>query len=583
MFIINDPNPGGRNYENFYSFSSSVSDGRTINTAGTSGSEGYIQWGGTTKDRFLYGSSHDEILGADSYSLSWISQFGSDSLTGSVHVGITVREVWTNALLTVDAACNWTFEAEQLDIYVTIGGGSETLWKTITNLSDGGIDFAKDDNKQAWTNLTASISPAFPTGGGTVECAVGGIANEEEFVIDVITTIDLGYRISDLLGGWTHDAVEFKDSGQNALACDCSIDLPNVTYVDSYDVSATMALHYERQATLITPIVCNCPNGGSITNNGYRIDWDGYIKGCDLGSIIPSNAAIYDHVITRYAKCNSSESTEIITGTEPGPTTYGDLRQIINENFETDKYCSDSVLSTCVLDPGEDPPECPLPDDVTCFYSAYTLYQLVTPLCAAESRHPDNVHFVHTKEYVWAKEVDTDIWVFKSQFSIPVIGFTTGVKVTSTGTNTRPALFLDPRGIFYVSYEVGGNIVYRFSTDFCLTWSDEITLFTSCQQPRVAVGPNGERLYAAFKYDSGSSGPGKIRVVSRSAGGELTAEANALNTSGTAISFADDGFDISFSDDNHGAWTLIAYKDGETDVTIWASNDFGLTWIEVSP
>lgn len=207
----------------------------------------------------------------------------------------------------------------------------------------------------------------------------------------------------------------------------------------------------------------------------------------------------------------------------------------------------------------------------------------VEPPCISPYRTPDNIHFVHTGEYVWAYIKDDDVYVSRSQFPIPKSGYVIETQATSTADCDRPALWITPNGITYIAYDrTDGSTYYKFSTDYCKTWSDETLMFTDCIHPRIAVGTNGELLKSAFKYNAGTSGPGKIRVICVSPGKDIVAETNALLWDGAAnlaFDVEDSGFDITFQG---GRFLLICKFDGASVLSILSSLDFGSTYKDIT-
>ena len=90
---------------------------------------------------------------------------------------------------------------------------------------------------------------------------------------------------------------------------------------------------------------------------------------------------------------------------------------------------------------------------------------------------------------------------------------------------------------------------------------------------RIRSSPIGDSIIASFKYDSGTSGPGKIYISKRLRGSTgWTTATPLLNSSGVALAVADAGFDFSYGHAN-GRWVLSATKSGSTESSVFISFD----------
>ena len=128
-------------------------------------------------------------------------------------------------------------------------------------------------------------------------------------------------------------------------------------------------------------------------------------------------------------------------------------------------------------------------------------------------------------------------------------------------------------GLLTLVYTRGGNVCIRVSNDRGESFRSETVIMAGGILNRIHSSPLGDRILATFKYDSGTSGPGKIYVSKKLRGDTSWSTPTAIvNSSGVALSVADNGFDFSYGHAN-GRWVLSAVKYGGTDPTTFASFD----------
>lgn len=91
--------------------------------------------------------------------------------------------------------------------------------------------------------------------------------------------------------------------------------------------------------------------------------------------------------------------------------------------------------------------------------------------------------------------------------------------------------------------------------------------------PRVRTSQWNEKVVSVFEYNSGSSGPGKIKVKYQGPGDAALGAANV-----TTFNVEPVGFDISFAPARSGSLILTAVAEGDTEPSEWESTDEGETW-----
>lgn len=113
-----------------------------------------------------------------------------------------------------------------------------------------------------------------------------------------------------------------------------------------------------------------------------------------------------------------------------------------------------------------------------------------------------------------------------------------------------------------------------YSNDGGKTWSAPSTVAITNGKYLTGDSSNyGDLIEAAQVPDSGTSGPGVIKISYRSAGESSWPTAVSAKSGGTALKFKDTSFHIRFSNDAAGRVILTANIDGETDSSNWFSTD----------
>lgn len=135
--------------------------------------------------------------------------------------------------------------------------------------------------------------------------------------------------------------------------------------------------------------------------------------------------------------------------------------------------------------------------------------------------------------------------------------------------------------VIYVAV-VGSDIRRFISYDQGATVENMAIEITNAIHPMISLNPlTGAEISAGFRYDSGTSGPGKI-VLRRRAPGETSLSAEYfLGNGSTPFGFEDDTFGMSWSSSAQNAIVLLARTSGSDDATRFISYDQGLTWAEV--
>lgn len=153
----------------------------------------------------------------------------------------------------------------------------------------------------------------------------------------------------------------------------------------------------------------------------------------------------------------------------------------------------------------------------------------------------------------------------------PTFDITTAV--TTDATDKDPQINYDRyRDRVTLVWCRGSDTYYAETYDEGTTWSTPVALVTGGHYPRVASSDLGT-CYAALVYNSGSSGPGKIKAKFRGRDDVLSSLFTFKDSTGTDIAVADDSFDLTYAPASWAPWVLHCRIDGETDTSEWYSTD----------
>lgn len=189
---------------------------------------------------------------------------------------------------------------------------------------------------------------------------------------------------------------------------------------------------------------------------------------------------------------------------------------------------------------------------------------------------PCNAASRHGWYYRAFTDATGDVLFKAAAFSTPLYGWEVETAVTTGGGNSNPRLAQDALlGRLYLTYAVGGGgLALRTSDDEGETWEAQTVAITGGRFGLVACGEDGSLALMAFKYDSGTSGPGKIYFRFQGPGdAALSAEATVKDSGSSAIAFEGEQFGLCQPFDGQRRWVLAARASGSTDVTEYESFD----------
>ena len=538
-----------------------------------------MKWGDITKEirieaRIVYDIFFDLRFWILSINTPWgdfMDSYGDTSIA-------YVYAQWDNVTLN-ESNCTYTLTGGQLRFYAQDEFTAKRVVYTINSPTDANGPWAVEHDYLYGMTIGATIDnpqtckPVFYCSSRTR---------------DIEGTFTYGYRWKNSGDpGWTVDAASRTALPDSSLICSCKDHEVIVTITDSYNARIICNADVISTQGSITTEVCPCPYGPpgeEAIVNWWNSETDVYTFWGEL-YIIPETSGLLDYRTEVKAKCTTSSGTnteqnDIVDGTSA--VTKCQYSEHIWPHFNLTKICTELIQSAvCTWPLGEEAFEdwCFDPgSDTWCCWIVHKNYLWKPKNQCSDGTEPSNIHFhgVGESAYYFALTKSNNIFVYSSQFYLPVPQYLTTSQVTASGNCNRPNIAVSPSNIVYVIYEKASNCVQRLSVDQGRTWYSEETMFTGAKNPHVSISPTGDRLYSAFSYVSGSSGPGYIKVLHIDAGKTTGTEDNAQNTTGADIQIKDEGFDISYSP--QGMWIAVWKIEGETDISHWFSTDEGYTW-----
>lgn len=476
--------------------------------------------------------------------------------------------------LVVSESCGWTLSFSELRLRI-----NGSVVHTITSQSDSGTNFLMSKDiyvAQGACDLNGLAQPACPSTSLVCSATYAGAATHDH-VCQLL--LEFGWR-SFFDGGWINDDVELFEFNNLISTCECSPSKD--TYSEGEHESWELFVEAEDtdRITKMTngEFACVCPDSGELARylRFYRI-YERRFYGTTL-VCIPKTSGLFDHHYTQTIECpedSDSETSDI---------TYDHtkcLPSIISQYHLERKGCQEPLNVVACISP-LDCPSITDPDEDCCAEYTASVTWNDEPDCVYVTDDHDIIHFIHQGAMFSAYiDADSNLIFVRSVFAHPSASYIYEIPVTSSGNSANPALLMRQDGMLYLSYIEGTASVYRFSFDYGLTWSSEVTLFSGdCKYPRCATG-DGYAIFFVFKYISGSSGPGKLYVISYSPGDSaLPSEVIVDNSAGSDFEIEDSTYDVSYE---NGEVFFFGKINGSATPSYWISNDYGKTFRQVFP
>ncbi len=180
-----------------------------------------------------------------------------------------------------------------------------------------------------------------------------------------------------------------------------------------------------------------------------------------------------------------------------------------------------------------------------------------------------------------AWSVETGVRITRSRDHLSRLPWAEDV-VIGLPDDRRPTLHgLGSTSPVWALWERAGSVMQAKSLDDGRSWSEPVTIMAGAF-PTGNQSGSGWRVLACLVYDSGTSGPGKIRIRRQGPGQASPGAAFFAKDQTTADIKVEDGtFHVFPANDSTDTWILSAIPEGETDPAEWRSLDDGLTWKRV--
>ena len=550
------------------------------------------------KSSFYYGvesggfvcdiNQRDDGTGIETWELDLTTQWGNYSTSGS-GVAPVIRHEIDNVVLTVDLFCRWTFEFTEYRLYF-----DNVLEHTIAGGSHSGLDFdLRSDTFRFYTRCLAEDDEE-----GIYTCPAGAIWDcsgaVPSFARSNIATcaITAYWTYRELSGSWQFDDLDIKTIGFPATECVCiapgeaEILLP---YTSSQEIFLE-SFFLDGVSVVPDEIDCDCTDGngtGFIRFYVYETTRTYQYSRTEI-SCMPITSGLYDHVETAEIICEEDSDTETNT-IDYNPDTFCSFDRH-RELHQTVVFCYTTELigpEPCYTSvPGAND-NCDVDfDNSHCCVVYNDSSTWVELSCLSGVEGIDSTHNRQTAEYHVALVSFGDVYVINSQFSSPIDQ--TSAQVTDTGDCSYPSIEYSENGFLYVAYRDGNQVKYKLSRDKGETWDSETNMFTGLHKyPRVASVKDGTLVFTAFKYISGTTGPGYLYVIPFGAGDislptPIQVQYRVGAGSLVPIEVEDEVFDVSYGNDKYGQLVLICKLSGNSAPNYFTTHDYGKTYREIA-
>ncbi|MBS1703581.1 MAG: hypothetical protein JST12_18090 [Armatimonadetes bacterium] len=589
MILKNDP-LGAANYvwrgdfSASYSLVTSFTPPAAIETANTTVTYGNAFSSTHGFKVAIYSRSANPMILGDTglYTITFSCPWHADYVvTAASFLSSTAWTIEVDNLALTGGCDDWTIAFDEMRFY--IGGTLQLTIASPTVYTSGtGYDPRKNITAMA-RNSTEDPNAISPT--PAPEPCAGDCPDQQGWTLQNSGTYTSGWRWNYSGGTWHYAELSFDASPFDTMPdCgDCHPTKPGPTYTNSWDVQISSEFYWRVAVIDHGTILCYCTDG--ITTAGtpavaheWEVDQD-FRKSSASLNLHRRDGSIRDYQLQRDDTCNGTEST-VTTTVVPDHVVCEEDLEAAKETSKT--YCL-KVLSAgvCPTPEPDQPPftvHCELPPSTSCGeYCRNAVTWTKKPDCSDVIGGVWN-HTTWDERFLvsWVDGHGANIRSW--DFLLPK-GLSSTVQISADEHYEQCRVYDDNRLRLYalIGKNDGSTLAcYRaWSDDGGKTWSSiEAMGITNGRFPTGSSNPLGDRLEAAFVYNSGTSGPGKIYVLYRSSGDtSFGGPVVCKDSTGTALSFADTSFHIHFGHDSAARVILSANIQGETSPSSWFSTD----------
>lgn len=540
---------------------------------------------------------HNVATIIDSWSIDIVTPWGSASASGTGGLpDIEVLLDWDNRAITVDGSCNADHTFDGLEVTYTLDGGADVPLLSIGPQTESFAGFDKrlccqpEADTEHAHGLDAGHSaviftrsaPSGPPACTELGDCVDRPGNELEVTAQGVPGAVYGWRWWED-AAWVMDAIVWDTSFSPAQACPpCKEGFGAVSATDSW------AINFETRGYYSRTVVADGTNEYISTCFGFPIDFfyrywqllEEVREYATAVSAYPSNFGVPVTERTTDSICNGVSGTPTDDITTETQTLSGFFQQVVHLVGTRDCGCKSSGAGAFCS--GDSPCTvwgfCDSAGSFCQWFGERSLYHPQAPACLGTALWPWN--FETRDGRLFRTDIrDGDVWVYASPFHIPPGGvFPIQTQVTSSQDCIRPTIAEDTRRRLHLTYtRLDGSdnpsAFHRWSDDDAESFGTETALpipdgkYTTCN-----TDEDGNVIFAALVYLSGTSGPGNVFVQFWGSGvpySSLSAPVMIVDDAAAAIPFIDTTFHISPAHHGGKAWILSAVVDGETDTSEW--------------
>ena len=480
------------------------------------------------------------------------------------------------------------------------GDCSNWAWE-VTSIEwwlNGVLVWSHGATSKSGTNYDPRLNQQFLSVGGGANILVEPTWAECDTAIhetSVSGALSGGYRYKP--GGvWTEPLINLDAQTPPTISgCNCALDVLNVTSSVDPPTVYRNTLSFDGGVTVygtdLGTTNCTCEfGGGSEPFLHFTRTLRAYGRSASLTNA-PEDAAILNTHRKRAARCYDYEDippipdwTEV-ESTTLEVTTYAPYYVSANNMVGT-SHCWDHAQPIPIC-PGVHEGDdwiCDGPAPTWCFDERYAQLDWPTkPDCGTTLEGAWNCADPQGG-YHEALVVDGDIVYRSTHHPTKLPSWMVDSTITTTADCSVPRMAIGPFGEIALVYQRGSASKYRFSYDEGRTFTTETAMaITNGIRPTNGYDHDGCYFHFAFVYNSGSSGPGKIKGQTREVGDTALSSAfTIVDDLGADMVFADDTFHVVAPLAQDSPWEMVCRLDGETSPSDWLSHDQGRSWKRVA-
>lgn len=532
------------------------------------------------------------------YTVSFESPFDASTFTDT---GAGLHDWWFRVYMDnarIIGQCGLaklTFDELRITRRTSAGGAETTLYTLTGPFTYTNVSYTENKN---CTFVQPTVSgPSASPGAASCPSTFGGAIPAD---VSAIAAAEYAWKYAVPGSGlWTKDTVEFDNTNPTYGSCVCSATIGDVVYpappLNSEWMVLTASFSDQYSKNFLLTQTFTCP--GSATP--IIVKWN------DIERTLESHAiSITVHrkggpmtgrevVTIETCNDNGSSSTLTTTNTTTDPYTIC-LKETLDYYGHWHTLC-DYEISTPPYDPCTPPfgyePDVPAPDPALypyCENGISIAQDWLTPSCTnppfrnLANFHTPWGHFHREHQRIGELEHKRAI------FDLPVPSWDNTATLLNDGFDYDINFCYEPLSAGLYVILAHEDPPGTWTTDLTATNDDGETidtvaaLFSNARWPYIRETQEGGLLSAAFRWNTGTSGVGKIKGKTKGPGdSSWSSEFTFKDTSGVDIAFEDAAFAFSPAPESPCRIILTAIKSGDTGPTEFYSADGGLTWTEV--